>query len=220
MSSNTNSRNFVLPVALLGLALALTVRPARAQLLYGADGAQGNPANLYVLDPADGSVLQTVGPIGYSATGMAVDPTSEADLGVNVVATPDVVSVGNLILYRITATNSLDVPAVGVAVTETLPPSVTFVAASGFVESEGGVTCSMGAIPAKSEKSVHIVVATTSTGTICNDVEITSGATELNPGDNEMMIETDVVATADLDKDGDVDLPDFIHYQLAFTGSL
>ena len=45
------------------------------QVLYGADGAAGNPScNLYILDPTTGAVLQTVGPIGYAVTGLAFAP--------------------------------------------------------------------------------------------------------------------------------------------------
>lgn len=44
--------------------------------LYGADGAGGNSSNLYVLDPANGSILQTIGAIGFPVTGLAVHPST------------------------------------------------------------------------------------------------------------------------------------------------
>jgi hypothetical protein len=44
------------------------------EVLYGADGAGGSASNLYILDPSSGRVLQTVGPIGFSVTGLALDP--------------------------------------------------------------------------------------------------------------------------------------------------
>ena len=47
---------------------------ASAETLYGADGAQGTPANLYLLDPETGAVICTVGPIGFAVTGLAVHP--------------------------------------------------------------------------------------------------------------------------------------------------
>src|SRR4029450_13783388 len=45
-------------------------------LLYGADGAGGNSSSLYVLDPANGAVLQTIGAIGFPIAGLAVHPTT------------------------------------------------------------------------------------------------------------------------------------------------
>jgi hypothetical protein len=57
---------------------------AEAGFLYGADGQHGNPAtNLYILDPASGAVLQTVGPIGFAVTGMAFDPLNGVLYGVS-----------------------------------------------------------------------------------------------------------------------------------------
>jgi hypothetical protein len=47
-----------------------------AEVLYGADGASGNSADLLILDPATGGVITNIGPIGYSVTGLAVHPTT------------------------------------------------------------------------------------------------------------------------------------------------
>jgi hypothetical protein len=58
--------------ALLAVATAASAR----EVLYGA-GAQGDggsPSTLYILDPSSGSALQSIGPIGFSVTGLAVDP--------------------------------------------------------------------------------------------------------------------------------------------------
>ncbi|MEO5701668.1 MAG: IPTL-CTERM sorting domain-containing protein [Casimicrobiaceae bacterium] len=50
---------------------------ALAQVLYGATGAGGSAAaTLYVLDPATGGVVSTIGPIGFPVTGLAVHPTT------------------------------------------------------------------------------------------------------------------------------------------------
>ena len=45
-------------------------------VLYGADGAQGNPSSLRILNPATGALVSTVGPIGFAVTGLAVHPTT------------------------------------------------------------------------------------------------------------------------------------------------
>jgi hypothetical protein len=59
--------------ALLACASAASAR----EVLYGAgaEGDGGSPSILYVLDPSTGSPIQTIGPVGFSVTGLAVDPT-------------------------------------------------------------------------------------------------------------------------------------------------
>lgn len=59
----------------------LTVSPAwaqspQSQILFGADGAGGNPSNLYILSPTTGAIVSNVGPIGFAVTGLAVHPTT------------------------------------------------------------------------------------------------------------------------------------------------
>jgi hypothetical protein len=64
------------------LVLSLGLLPAaagrgEADFLYAADGQAGNPTtNLYVINPLNGSVVTTVGPIGFAVTGMAFDPAT------------------------------------------------------------------------------------------------------------------------------------------------
>ncbi|MGH7340897.1 MAG: hypothetical protein ACREKH_10450, partial [Candidatus Rokuibacteriota bacterium] len=53
----------------------LLILPASAwAVLYGANGAQGNPSSLLIINPATGAVTSTVGPIGFALTGLAVHP--------------------------------------------------------------------------------------------------------------------------------------------------
>jgi hypothetical protein len=60
-------------VLLLGLLAGMPGR-AEAATIYGADGEHGNPATLYILDPATGAPLSAVGPIGFAVSGMSFDP--------------------------------------------------------------------------------------------------------------------------------------------------
>ena len=62
----------------LGLAFSLAAAaPAfAAEVLYGADGGGGNPSNLYILNPATGAIVSTVGPIGFAVTGLAIHPST------------------------------------------------------------------------------------------------------------------------------------------------
>jgi hypothetical protein len=50
--------------------------------LFAADGAGGNLANLYTLNPATGAVTSTIGAIGFAVTGLAVHPTTGTLYGV------------------------------------------------------------------------------------------------------------------------------------------
>jgi hypothetical protein len=56
--------------------LAFAALGSAQERLYAADGAQANPSRLYALDPASGAVLQTIGPIGFSVSGLAEDPST------------------------------------------------------------------------------------------------------------------------------------------------
>ncbi len=59
------------------LALCLLSVPAHSLPLYGANGAIGNAdTSLYILNPANGDVVQDVGGIGFAVTGLAFDPTT------------------------------------------------------------------------------------------------------------------------------------------------
>jgi len=59
---------------LLTLALPLC---AQAETLYAVDGASNNPSSLYILDATDGSVVQTIGAIGFNhVVAIAFDPTT------------------------------------------------------------------------------------------------------------------------------------------------
>jgi hypothetical protein len=62
----------------LGLAFSLAAAaPAfAAEVLYGADGAGGTTSNLYILNPATGAVVTTVGNIGFAVTGLAIHPST------------------------------------------------------------------------------------------------------------------------------------------------
>jgi len=52
-------------------------------VMYAVDGASGHAASLHVLDPTDGSVVQTIGPTNFEhVTGIDVDPTTGILYGV------------------------------------------------------------------------------------------------------------------------------------------
>ena len=63
------------------LACAMAASPANAGIIFGAT-ASGGPGQLYVIDPANGGVLQNVGPLNdsletnYPITGLAFHPAT------------------------------------------------------------------------------------------------------------------------------------------------
>lgn len=60
--------------ALVSLGLMLASFVANAQVtLYGTIGAGRTPSTLVRLDPATGSVTQTIGPVGYVVNGLTFD---------------------------------------------------------------------------------------------------------------------------------------------------
>jgi hypothetical protein len=68
----------------LGVALcSFLALPAwsQAAVLYAANGAQGHPSTLVILDQTTGAVASTVGPIGFAVTGLAVQPITGALYG-------------------------------------------------------------------------------------------------------------------------------------------
>jgi len=76
-----SSRVFVF---ILGL-MAFGSQGTQAQVLYAADGADGNLSNLYILNAATGAVSSTVGPIGFGVTGLAFHPITGELYGVTTV---------------------------------------------------------------------------------------------------------------------------------------
>ncbi len=53
------------------LGLMLIAAPALGETLYAANGGGGVLSTLFILDPANGQIIETVGPIGFSVTGLA-----------------------------------------------------------------------------------------------------------------------------------------------------
>ena len=60
------------------LSLLMASVAAHAQVaLYGTIGAGGTPSTLVQLDPATGSVLQTIGPVGNAVNGLSFDTSTQ-----------------------------------------------------------------------------------------------------------------------------------------------
>ena len=65
---------FRLCVLAFGVAVAMPSAAQGAGTLYGTQGANNTTSNLLILNPANGALVSTVGPIGFAVTGLAVNP--------------------------------------------------------------------------------------------------------------------------------------------------
>ncbi len=143
---------------------------------------------------------------GDESTTITTDTTTApqtADLSISKSADPDPVAVGQLLTYLITVDNNGPASATNVEVTDTLPTEVSFSSASAGCSYSDNVVCSLGTIPAGSDKSVQIAVIVNSegSGSIANTAVVSSDTPEENPGDESTTITTNTTPsqeTADL----------------------
>ena len=76
-----DTRRFLAALVACCCALLAFASVASAQeRLYGATGGP-TASNLYLLNPASGAVAQTLGPIGFAVTGLAIDPSTRTLYG-------------------------------------------------------------------------------------------------------------------------------------------
>ncbi len=118
------------------------------------------------------------------------DPRSEqglVELGISVVDEPDPVGKNTRITYHLTISNTSEINALGVVVTDTLPANTQFASVSSSQGScEGGsiVLCDLYSIYAFSEAHVTIEVTPTLAGEMINAAATGSPGFELNTGNN------------------------------------
>jgi DNA-binding beta-propeller fold protein YncE len=80
--------NRILKLIGAGLAIGLLGLSAKAEILYGADGANANPATvLMTINTATGATT-TIGPIGFAVTGLAFSPVTGILYGSTGAASP------------------------------------------------------------------------------------------------------------------------------------
>jgi uncharacterized repeat protein (TIGR01451 family) len=116
-------------------------------------------------------------------------PTSGADLDLpspTVSAGPYVV--GTNLTFTANVVNQGPQDATGVIFTDTLPSGLTFVSATATpgscVQTNGVVSCTIGALASAFESNISIVVAPTATGTLTNTMNVTGTQTDPNAANN------------------------------------
>jgi len=111
----------------------------------------------------------------------------EIDLAITKTDSPDPVSVGALLTYTLTVTNTKGDTANNVVVTDSLPSAVTFVSVSSTKGSCSGtnpITCNLGTVAFNELVSIMIVVRPSNPGTITNTAVVTGREHEHDPSNN------------------------------------
>jgi uncharacterized repeat protein (TIGR01451 family) len=123
---------------------------------------------------------------GESATDFVVEFSS--DMSVLVTDAPDPVFVGSNLVYSIITSNSGPHEAANVQLTNTLPASVTLIAASTaqgtLATNSNPVIATIGTIPAGSSRLVTLTVQPQAAGTITNHATAGSSNSDASPDNN------------------------------------
>jgi uncharacterized repeat protein (TIGR01451 family) len=172
----------------------------------GVTSTASNPSHTYT-NAGMFSVSLTVDGLGGSdtASGLitvtSVAPT--ADLAVFKLDSPDPVLVDSNLTYSVAVTNLGPDTATSVTLTDALPASVTFAAASYGCTNVGGlITCDLGALNASEATNVTIIVVPTLTGSITNLASASAAEVDLNSTNNVASAVTTVILPS-MDDDGD-----------------
>jgi uncharacterized repeat protein (TIGR01451 family) len=111
----------------------------------------------------------------------------EIDLAITKADSPDPVSVGGLLTYTLTVTNTKGDTATNVVVTDSLPSAVAFVSVSSTKGSCSGtnpIICNIGTVAFNELVSIMIVVRPSNPGTITNTAVVTGTEHEHDPSNN------------------------------------
>jgi uncharacterized repeat protein (TIGR01451 family) len=119
--------------------------------------------------------------------------TPNADVRATQSVSPNPGIVGQNLSYTLAIANAGPLAASNVAVTDSLPSSVTFVSASpGCVNLGGSISCTIGTLPGGGLSNIVVTVKPTSQGTITNSVTVTSTTADPNLANNQSLNTTTV----------------------------
>ncbi len=173
-----------------GSARTLTVT---ARLALDASGIFTNTAVAASIEPDTARANNT------AKVGVVVRP--QADLGVNKIAGPNPVYVGNSLTYIVTVINNGPSAATNAVITDVLPAGITFNwALPACAPSGGSVICNMGTIARGDSATAMIVVTPTAAaaGTVTNTVAVGGNEFDPNTTNNRAIATTLVLAKADV----------------------
>ncbi|HVS63204.1 MAG TPA: matrixin family metalloprotease [Thermoanaerobaculia bacterium] len=125
--------------------------------------------------------------------GISLDPPQAADLSIAKSASDDPSPRGASLWYQVTLTNHGPGHALGIQVTESLPPGVGFVETEGCAEDPGGVpVCSLGSLAAGEalSYSVRVTVDASGPSSLTNSVEVSSTSDDPSAGNDDAQVST------------------------------
>ena len=132
---------------------------------------------------------------------MASDQTTVgalADMSLWMSDTPDPVISGNYLTYTLNTTNPGPSLAVGVTISDNLPPPLTFISSGSSPAcgvNSGIVTCSLGNLSPGENRQVVIrtLVSPSYSGTVTNAAQVTSSISDPNLTNNHAEVQTTVL---------------------------
>jgi uncharacterized repeat protein (TIGR01451 family) len=146
----------------------------------------------------------TVAPTGPTAQ-ITVTAGGGSDLAITKADAPDPVQVGGSLTYTLTVTNNGPDLSTDSTVTDTLPPGVTFVAATpsqgACSEAAGTVTCTLGSLAVGASATIQIVVTVDATALspLSDTATVTGVETDPVAANNSATAETMISPPTELD---------------------
>lgn len=127
------------------------------------------------------------------------DNSCPADLSLAQTANPTAAHPGDQVTFSLTVTNGGPAPGAGVTLSDSLPSSMSLVAAASSAGpcSEGPpITCALGSLPVNQSAAVTIVATANAPGLALNAASTRGSTTDPDPGNNGASAAIDVTAGA------------------------
>jgi uncharacterized repeat protein (TIGR01451 family) len=138
-------------------------------------------------------------------TNVGAAPVPEANLSITLTDSEDPIMAGKVLRYDVSVANAGPDTADSVQVSATLPAGVVFDSTQGCNNDPNGVpTCELGSLPAGGAAtlfSLFVTVDTTTSGTISQDVSVSSATNDPGLGDNQATEDTTISPYGDIDLD-------------------
>lgn len=124
-----------------------------------------------------------------------------ADLAITKNGSPDIVVLGDNLIYTFTVTNNGPSPAYDVKITDILPVSLTLISANpsqGSCQGTLTVTCELGILDSFSTASIEIITMSTAVGSIVNSAAVMSITSDPNLNNDVATMTTNIGLSASL----------------------